>query len=164
MLVSALVSGLMAAPRLRAEPAAGAAMTLSGRTLDGRPFNLGTAQGKVVLAIFWSTECAVCRDKMPELRLNYEAWRSRRFELIAVNVDRSEAAFRDYESILGRTVAAARRFPSVWRGAPEHTDSFGAITHTPTTFVLDRQHRVVSEVRGRIPPGLWDDLAELVLA
>ena len=30
--------------------------------------------GKVVLLMFWSTGCAVCRDKMPELRQNYEGW------------------------------------------------------------------------------------------
>ena len=63
-----------------------------------------------------------------------------------------------------KDVPKAQRFPSLWRGAAAHRDSFGPMAQTPTTFVLDRQHKMVKEIRGRIPPGLWDDVAELVLA
>ena len=41
---------------------------IEGKTIDGKPFQLSMLKGKVVLIMFWSTECAVCRDKMPELR------------------------------------------------------------------------------------------------
>jgi len=47
--------------------------SVQGTTFQGKPFNLASLKGKVVLLMFWSTDCAVCRDKMPELRLNYEA-------------------------------------------------------------------------------------------
>lgn len=149
----------------QAQPlAAPAAATLAGTTLEGRPYDLKAELGKVVLVFFWSTDCAVCRDKMPELRLNFEAWRSKGFQLIAVNVDKSLSALQGYQAILDRTVPKAQRFPSLWRGAAAHRDSFGAVAQTPTTFVLDRKHGPVREIRGRIAPGLWDDIAELVLA
>ena len=138
--------------------------SLSGLTLEGQPFDLKAEQGKVVLVFFWATDCAVCRDKLPELRVNYEAWRTKGFQLVAVNVDRSLSAVRDYQAILDRTVAPAQRFPALWRGASGYRDSFGPVAQTPTTFVLDRKHKVVNEIRGRIAPGLWDDIAELVLA
>ena len=138
--------------------------TLAGSTLEGQPYDIKAEQGKVVLVFFWSTDCAVCRDKMPELRLNYEAWRRKGFQLIAVSLDKSLAAVQGYQGILDRMVPPAQRFPSLWRGAAAHRDSFGPMAQTPTTFVLDRQHQVVKEIRGRIPPGLWDDVAELVLA
>lgn len=137
---------------------------LAGTTLEGQPYDMKAEQGKVVLVFFWSTDCAVCRDKMPELRLNYEAWRSKGFQLVAINLDKSLAAVQDYQGILDRTVPKAQRFPSLWRGAAAHRDSFGPVAQTPTTFVLDRKHKVVNEIRGRIAPGLWDDIAELVLA
>ena len=149
---------------MRAQPSAPRTLALSGSTLEGQAYNLAAERGKVVLVFFWSTDCAVCRDKMPELRLNYEAWRGKGFQLVAVNVDKSLAAVRDYQSILDRTVAPAQRFPSLWRGADAHRDSFGTIPQTPTTFVLDRRHALVSEIHGRIAPALWDDIAELVLA
>ena len=137
---------------------------LSGTTVEGQAYDLNADQGKVALIFFWSTDCAVCRDKMPELRLNYDAWRTKGFQLVAVSLDKSLAEVQAYQSILDRTVPQAQRFPSLWRGASAHRDSFGAIVQMPTTFVLDRKHKVVNEIRGRIPPALWDDIADLVLS
>ncbi len=71
---------------------------------------------------------------------------------------------RDYQRILDRAVPKARRFPSLWRGAVAHRDGFGPVVQTPTPFVLDHKHKGVGEIRGRIAPGLWDDIAELVPA
>ena len=34
---------------------------IEGKTLDGKPFKLSMLKGKVVLVMFWSTGCAVCR-------------------------------------------------------------------------------------------------------
>lgn len=45
---------------------------VEGKTIDGTPFKLSSlnckGKGKVVMVMFCSTGCAVCRDKMPELR------------------------------------------------------------------------------------------------
>ena len=162
-LQTALVAGLVSPAALRAQSVAAGA-TLTGTTLEGQRYDLRAEQGKVVLVFFWSTDCAVCRDKMPELRLNYEAWRSKGFQLVAVSLDKSLAAVQDYQGILDRMVPPSQRFPSLWRGAATQRDSFGPVLQTPTTFVLDRKHKVVNEIRGRIAPGLWDDVAELVLS
>ncbi len=160
-LQTALAAGLVSPTASHAQATTA---TLAGTTLYGQPYDMKAEQGKVVLVFFWSTDCAVCRDKMPELRLNYEAWRNKGFQLVAINLDKSLGAVQDYQGILDRTVPKAQRFPSLWRGAAAHRDSFGPVLQTPTTFVLDRKHRVVNEIRGRIAPGLWDDVAELVLA
>lgn len=136
---------------------------LTGQTLDGQPYDLRQDRGKVVLVFYWSTDCPVCRDKMPELRANFEAWRDKGFQLLAVNVDKSLDAVRTYDAILNRVVPVGQRFPWLWRGAAVHRDNFGSLTHTPTSFVVDRKGEVVKQLRGRIEPGLWDDIAELVL-
>jgi thiol-disulfide isomerase/thioredoxin len=163
-LIQAALATACALPAcLRAQPAA-KPPALAGTTLEGQPYDLRADEGKVVLVFFWSTDCAVCRDKMPELRLNYEAWRNKGFQLVAVNTDKSAAVLRDYQAIVDRAVPATQRFPSLWRGAGGHRDGFGTIAQTPTSFVLDRTHKVVNEIRGRIAPGLWDDIAELVLS
>jgi thiol-disulfide isomerase/thioredoxin len=136
---------------------------LSGRTLDARPYALGQDRGKVVLVFFWSTDCPVCRDKMAELRSNYAAWRDKGFQLVAVSVDRDLADVQAYDRILSQTVPMKQQFPPVWRADPGHRDSFGTVAQAPTSFLLDREGRLVKEIRGRIPAGLWDDIAELVL-
>ena len=140
-----------------------AAAQLTGQTLDGKPYELRQDKGKVVLVFFWSTGCAVCRDKMPELRLNYEAWRDKGFQLLAVSIDKSLDDVRAYESILNRVISPSQRFPWLWRGATSHRDSFGSVLQTPSSFLLDRQGKLAKQVVGRIDPALWDDIAELVL-
>jgi thiol-disulfide isomerase/thioredoxin len=140
------------------------AASLAGQTLDGKAYDLRQDIGKVVLVFFWSTNCPVCRDKMPELRLNYEAWRDKRFQLLAVSMDKSLEELRAYDAILNRVVPPARRFPWLWRGAAAHRDGFGALSQTPTSFLVDRQGQIVKQYRGRIEPSLWDDIAELVLS
>ncbi len=156
-------AGVSAAPPAAASPTAAPIVELTGRTLTGQPYDLRSEAGKVVLVFFWSTDCPVCRDKMPELRLNFEAWRDKGFQLLAVSVDRSQAELRAYEAILGRVVAPSQRFPWLWRGDTAHRDNFGVITHTPTSFLINRAGRTVKVFRGRIEPALWDDIAELVL-
>ncbi|MBC7993343.1 MAG: TlpA family protein disulfide reductase [Rhizobacter sp.] len=137
--------------------------SLLGKTLDGRAYDLQQDRGKAVLVFFWSTRCAVCRDKMPELRANYEAWRDKGFQLVAVSVDRSLDELKSYDGVVNRMVSPAQKFPLLWRGDVGHRDSFGPVSHTPTSFILDRQGLEVKQVRGRIDPALWDDMAELVL-
>jgi thiol-disulfide isomerase/thioredoxin len=147
---------------LRAAPAA-PGHALAGNTLEGQRYELAQDAGKVVLVFFWSTDCAVCRDKMPELRANYEAWRDKPFQLVAVSLDRSLAAVREYDAILNRVVPMKQQFPMLWRADATHRDDFGAMAQTPTSFILDKQHREVKQIRGRIDASLWDDIAELVL-
>ena len=152
-----LATGLVAAQ------APVAVATMSGQTLDGKPYDLAQEMGKVVLVFFWSTGCAVCRDKMPELRANYDAWRDKAFQIVAVSLDKSLEDVQAYERVLSSVVPPRQRFPWVWRGVAAHRDSFGAVAQTPTTFLLDRRGAIVSQVRGRVAPNLWDDIAELVL-
>ena len=158
-----LLAGAMLAAvgPLAAQPAPA---TLSGQTLDGKSYDLRQDAGKVILVFYWSTDCPVCRDKMPELRANFEGWRDKGFQLVAVNVDKSIESVRAYDTILNRVVPPAQRFPWLWRGAAAHQDSFGSLTQVPTSFLLDRKGRLVRQFRGRIETELWDDIAELVLS
>jgi thiol-disulfide isomerase/thioredoxin len=136
---------------------------LSGQTLDAKPYDLSQDQGKAILVFFWSTDCAVCRDKLPELRSNYSAWRDKGFQLVAVSLDKNIADVQAYGRILSHTVPMQQQFPSLWRAHAAHRDSFGPITKAPTSFLLNRQGQLEKEIRGRIPAELWDDIAELVL-
>ena len=57
---------LSLAPTAAPAQALSDAPALSGRTLSAEPFDLSALRGKVVLVLFWSTDCPVCLDKMPE--------------------------------------------------------------------------------------------------
>ncbi len=144
-------------------PAAPQQAKLSGTTLTGQSWALEQVRGKVVLVVFWSKNCAVCRDRMPELRANYAGWKGKPFELVSVSTDDNSQDVKDYERILSITVPQAKNFPRLWRGEKGYQDNFGSFNTLPTSFLLDRQGRIVKQFVGRIDPAIWDDIAEMVL-
>jgi cytochrome oxidase Cu insertion factor (SCO1/SenC/PrrC family) len=135
---------------------------LEGKTIEGRPFTLASQRGKVVLLMLWSTDCAVCRDKMPELRQNYEGWSSKPFELVLVSVDRKVQDLFAYEQIISRTVPVKQRFVQLWAGEPGHKDNLGRPAQLPAAWLIDKTGKVVERYSGRIPPEAWDKIAELL--
>jgi peroxiredoxin len=164
-------AGLLAAASLAAAaqpattpPAKAAPATLTGRSTQGGPLDLQQLRGKVVLLFFWSTDCPVCLDKLPELRRNLEGWRGKDFVIVAVSQDRSAADLKAYEQVLDRVAPPNPQMKIVWRRDAAHRDGFGELPlNVPTTVVIDRQGQVVKQLRGRMPAELWDDIAELVL-
>ena len=165
------VAGTMIAPALFAQSVAPstappllgqAAPALEGATIDGKPFKLSALRGKVVLVMFWSTGCAVCRDKMPELRNNYAGWAGKPFEMVAVNTDQRVQDFLDYERIISTTVPVKQRFVQLWTGETGYKDNIGKPAQLPTAFLIDQNGKVVERYTGRIPAEAWDKIADLL--
>jgi peroxiredoxin len=137
---------------------------LVGRTMQPATVDLAQLKGKVVLLFFWSTDCPVCLDKLPELRRNLEGWRGKDFIIVAVSQDRSMADLKAYEQVLDKIAPSNAQMKIVWRRDAAHRDNFGELPlKTPTTLVVDRAGKVVKTISGRVPADLWDDIAELVL-
>lgn len=135
---------------------------LRGRTLDGQAFDLTRLRGKVVMVLFWSTDCAVCRDKMPELRANVKGWQGRPFELVSVSTDAARAAIEAHQRLVQLTVPASQRFTTLWAGEPGLQHSFGPPGQLPALFLLDKDGRVVESHHGRVPAQAWDRVADLL--
>lgn len=168
LLLPILLTAALLAPVTMAQPAAPAQQAqtslplLEGITIDGKPFRLSALKGKVVLVMFWSTGCAVCRDKMPELRQNYEGWAGKPFELVLVSVDRRVQDLNDYERIMTRMVPLKQRFVQLWSGEPAYSDGFGKPAQLPASFLIDKSGHVVERYNGRIPAETWDRIADLL--
>ena len=145
-----------------AAPAAVAAPHIEGKTVEGKPFKLSSLNGKVVLVLYWSTNCAVCRDKMPELRTNYEGWAGKPFELVAVSTDTRMQDLLDYENIISRTVPIKQRFVQLWTGEGGYRDNLGKHAQLPAAYLIDKSGKVVQSYVGRIPPEAWDRIADLL--
>jgi peroxiredoxin len=142
-------------------PAAAPAQ-LRGPTLDGQAFDLARLRGKVVMVLFWSTDCAVCRDKMPELRANVKGWQGQPFELVSVSTDTSRSAIEAHQRLVQLTIPASQRFTTLWAGERGHEHSFGPTGQLPALFLLDKSGRVVESHHGRVPAQAWDRVADLL--
>ncbi|MES2243201.1 MAG: TlpA disulfide reductase family protein [Pseudomonadota bacterium] len=152
----------MKAESVAAARVAAAAPHIEGKTVEGKPFRLSSLKGKVVLVLYWSTGCAVCRDKMPELRTNYEGWAGKPFELVAVSTDARMQDVLDYEAIISRTVATRQRFVQLWAGDSSYRDNLGQHAQLPAGYLVDKSGKIVERYLGRIPPEAWDRIADLL--
>jgi thiol-disulfide isomerase/thioredoxin len=143
-----------------------AAPNVSGIGMDKKPFQLGSLKGKVVMLMYWSTDCAVCRDKMPELRENVRGWADKPFELVLVSVDKRMQDVDSYNAILNASVPTKQRFTQLWAGDPSFKDNLGTAqlprNQLPVTYLIDKTGKLVERSNGRIPPELWDTIADLL--
>lgn len=162
LLAACIVMMTMGAAFAQAPAAPVSLPQVEGKTIEGAPFKLSSLKGKVVLVMFWSTGCAVCRDKMPELRNNYEGWAGKPFELVAVNTDARMQDFLDYERIISRTVPLKQRFVQLWAGDGGYKDNIGKPVQLPAAFLVDKTGTVVEHYVGRIPAQAWDRIADLL--
>lgn len=158
--LSMLVPGVLTAQSVPRPNATAAELT--GFTPDGQRIELNALRNRVVMIFFWSAECSVCLNKMPELRANVAGWRGEAFTLLGVNMDGNRDLFTRYEKLLQPLVPADLRFQSVWGRDLDYRDNLGHVTHLPTTVLVDKQGQVVERYPGRIPPAAWNRIADLL--
>jgi thiol-disulfide isomerase/thioredoxin len=139
---------------------------LSGTTMEKKPFQLESLKGKVVLLMFWSTDCAVCRDQMPELRENVRGWADKPFELVLVSVDRNMRDVDAYNDIISKSVPLKQRFIQLWANSPGYKDNLGSAqlprNQLPVTFLIDKTGKIVERNNGRIPAAWWDVISDML--
>ena len=164
---SALAQNPAAAP---AAQAALAPPVVTGKTLEGQAFDLAKLKGRAVMLMFWNTECAICRDKMPELRENAKGWAGKPFSLVLVSTDKRMSNIDSYNAIINKAVPMKERLPQVWALDPTYKDNLGTVdaaqtkpaSHWPIILVLDKTGKVVTRHQGRMPADMWDDVAGLL--
>ena len=153
-----LLAMLCLAVSAQAQPATVVPLSLQAQNLGGERFAAQERlRGKVTIVFFWSTDCAVCRDSLPELRANLAGWRDKPFALVTVNVDRNPADWQAYERILGQTQS-----PPKGLFALRQDPAIAAPAKLPLTLLVNAQGQVVARFEGRLAPEAWDGVADLM--
>jgi thiol-disulfide isomerase/thioredoxin len=109
---------------------------LSMRDLDGRPISSADWRGKVVIVNFWATWCPPCRAEIPDLVALQDKYRDR---LVIIGVSQDEGSV---EGVKQFAAAHKMNYPVVMMTA-ELDQAFPGIRALPTSFILDRESRVV---------------------
>lgn len=135
---------------------------LRGRTLDGQDFDLDRLRGRVVMVVLWRTDCAVCLDKMPELRANARGWKGKPFDLVTVNVDEGRSDVERYDALRRQTGSRDDALYALWQGQATLPPAWRSAGRLPLSLVIDRQGRVAARYEGRIPAEAWDAVADLL--
>src|SRR5438132_9935381 len=104
--------------------------------IDGRAISPDSLRGKVVIVNFWATWCPPCRAEIPDLVALQEKYGDR---LQIIGVSQDEAGVD-----VVRRFAADRHvnYPIVMM-TPELEKAFPGTAALPTSFVIDRESRIV---------------------
>ncbi|MEB0137653.1 MULTISPECIES: TlpA disulfide reductase family protein [unclassified Undibacterium] len=155
---SSLVGGLLlSSAAIFAKPGA-TAYSLQGTDVYGKKLNLLDFSGMTVLVSFFTVDCAPCSEDLKLMREFYVRNSKNKFMLLGVNLDKSKADLDEYNELTTQAYPKDQRFPTVWRNAPGHQDSFGFISKQPTHFVLDQKGQLKFKREGKFLPEDWDQL------
>ncbi|HEY2924111.1 MAG TPA: TlpA disulfide reductase family protein [Candidatus Eisenbacteria bacterium] len=111
--------------------------------ISGKTVRLSDFAGKVVLLDFWATWCPPCRDEVPDFVRLQAKYRQQGVQVVGLSLDAEGAkVVRPFaeEYNVNYTMLMANA---------ETAAQFGGILGIPTTFVLDRQGRIVKKFIGR---------------
>lgn len=122
-------------------PATVKAFTL--RDLDGRTIGSNALRGKVTLINFWATWCGPCRAEIPEL---VELQKKYRDTLQIIGISEDEAP---PDAVKRFATEHEINYP-VAMVTPELEKIFPGIVALPTTYVLDRDGRIVQKHVGML--------------
>jgi len=136
--------------------------SFAGATLDGQRYDLAARRGRVVMVVLWRSDCPVCMDKLPELRVNAQGWKSAPFDLVLVNLDVGSADVENYEQVRRVVAPGERSVFSFWHGQVRMPVGWRGGDRLPNTFIIDREGAVVARHQGRIPPAAWNQVADLL--
>lgn len=138
--ILAVVAGL-ALTLMQKQPAPNIELT----TLSGQPIALDSLRGKVVMVNFWATSCPGCIKEMPQLVDTYKKYQPRGLEIVAVAMSYDPPEYvRNYvqQRNLPFTVALDT--------TGEAAKAFNQVKLTPTTFIIDRQGRIIQQTLGEL--------------
>jgi thiol-disulfide isomerase/thioredoxin len=119
------------------------APAFSMKDLSGRDISPASLRGKVVIVNFWATWCGPCRAEIPDLVALQEKYKD---TLQVIGISEDEAG-----------VEVVKRFAEehhinypVAMTTPEIEKLFPGISALPTSFILDRDSRIVQKHVGML--------------
>ena len=136
----------------------GEPVTLSGTTLEGKPWSLADRDGSVVVVNVWGSWCPPCIEETPALEKAWQKVQAEGKKVVFIGLDKLESA----ETGLAFLTANKVTYPSLaYDGGVPILSLQGKASATPTTLVLDAQGRIAARVSGPITTstllGLVDD-------
>lgn len=112
--------------------------------LKGEKISALSLRGKVVLVNFWATTCSTCVAEMPQMVDTYNKYHQQGLEFIAVAM-----SYDPPNLVLNYAETRQLPFHVALDLKGEIAQSFGNVKATPTTFLIDKQGRIIQRYVGK---------------
>jgi len=109
------------------------------KDVDGEPVKSSDFTGKVVVLDFWATWCGPCRMEIPGFIELQKQYADRGLVVVGVSLDQGGAAV--VKPFMEKT---GINYPIVL-GDEAIVSAFGGVEGIPTTFIIDRNGRIVAK-------------------
>ncbi len=125
--------------------------------LSGKNIKLSDFKGKVVFLNFWATWCPPCRREIPGFIKLVNKYGKDGFIVLGVAVDP-----REFDKVKPFAEKIGINYPVVYdkKGVSQ---LYGGIRSIPTTFVINRQGKVVGQIVGSRPEQTFEGIIKSLL-
>jgi peroxiredoxin len=125
----------------------------------GQQTSTADLKGKVTLVNFWATTCVSCVKEMPSLVSTYNKYQSQGFETVAVAMSYDPPSW-----VLNFAQTRQLPFKVALDNTGEIAQAWGDVKLTPTTYLVDKQGRIVKRFVGEPDFNALHQLIEKLLA
>jgi cytochrome c biogenesis protein CcmG/thiol:disulfide interchange protein DsbE len=110
---------------------------------DGKTVQLSDFKGKVVLLDFWATWCGPCKIEIPWFIEFQRKYKDRGFTVLGVSMDDGWPIVKEFAQEF------KMNYPVVL-GNDELGQAYGGVEVLPTTFIIDKQGRIINVHMGLV--------------
>lgn len=135
----------------------------------GNTHSLSDYQGKVVFLNFWATWCGPCRKEMPDIEELYQKYGRNSEDLVILSVanpkteDNPNNNDKTIEEVSAFMEKNGYTYPSLMDTTGDVLADY-YITAFPTTFMIDREGRVIGYVNGTMTKDIMENIMEQSLS
>ena len=119
----------------------------------GNTVSLSDFRDKVVFLNFWATWCPPCVIEMPSMQKLHRRFKDKNFVMVAINSQETDAQVKSFFDKYKLSFAALL-------DSSGEVGTWFDVNAFPTTFVLDKQGRIIGRAIG---PREWDSQASVAL-
>lgn len=128
-------------------------------SIQGEKISTQALRGKVVMVNFWATSCVTCVKEMPAMIETYNKFKGQGLEFIAVAMQYDPPNY-----VLNFTETRQLPFKVALDNTGELAKNWGDVKLTPTTYLVDKQGRIVKRFVGEPDFAALHNLIEDLLA
>ncbi|GGK15368.1 thiol-disulfide oxidoreductase ResA [Caldalkalibacillus thermarum] len=124
--------------------------------LEGEKVRLSDYKGKGVFINFWASNCPPCREEMPYMENQYQQFKDKGIEILAVNIAESHLTASRFAERYGLS------FPILLDQDRSVTHRYGVLP-IPSSFFVDENGIVVDKVEGMMTEEMIRAKLELIV-